>query len=119
MSTGPILDTLEVIEDFRPNYCSRKANFLRTQGRYLVFKAKILLLDGTNLKRYNCKVKGKGQHFTLALRIICKQRCKRKRRIHRLGESSLKSTDLSFEALQRAGTVADTFCFPVFGACFV
>ncbi|MCL6449538.1 MAG: hypothetical protein K6U04_15620 [Armatimonadetes bacterium] len=59
MSTEPILDTLEVLETFDQIIARVEQVSSELRGRYLVFKAKVLLLDGTNLRIYRAWKDGK------------------------------------------------------------
>lgn len=52
MSAGPILDTLEVLKALDQIIVRIEQISSELRGRYLVFKAKVSLLDGTNLRIY-------------------------------------------------------------------
>ncbi|MGB9904371.1 MAG: toxin-antitoxin system TumE family protein [Desulfotomaculales bacterium] len=59
MSTGPILDTLEVLKTFDQIIVRIEQISSELRGRYLVFKAKVFLLNGTNLRIYRAWKDGK------------------------------------------------------------
>ena len=59
MSSELILDTLEVLKTFDQIIARVEQVSSELRGRYLVFKAKVLLLDGTNLRIYRAWKDGK------------------------------------------------------------
>ena len=59
MFTEPILDTLEILKTFDQIIVRIEQIFSEFRGSYLVFKAKVLLLDGTNLRIYRAWKDGK------------------------------------------------------------
>jgi len=59
MFTDPILDTLEILKTFDQIIVRIEQIFSEFRGSYLVFKAKVLLLDGTNLRIYRAWRDGK------------------------------------------------------------
>ncbi len=59
MTTEPILDMLEVLKTFDQIIVRIEQISSDLRGKYLIFKAKVLFLDGTNLRIYRAWKNGK------------------------------------------------------------